>query len=62
MDYPGAVVVDVVAGRFVAVCRRVADEGRRVEVEGGTASKVDASSLEKEEREERGGSRGGGVS
>ena len=51
--------VDVVA----FVYRRVAAEGRRVEVEGvGAAVKVDTSSLEREEREERGGSRGGGVS
>ena len=55
---------DVVA----AAVRRVADEGRRVEVEGagaGAASagcKVDGSPLEREEREKRGGSRGGGVS
>ena len=59
MDCHGAEeVVDVVAGS-----RRVADEGRRVEVEGvGWALKEDTSSLEREEREERGGSRGGGVS
>ena len=56
-----AVVVDIVA----AVCRRVAAEGRREEVEGVGASaviNVDASPLEREEREERGGSGGGGVS
>ena len=57
-----AINVDVVA----FVYRRVAAEGRRVEVEGvGASVKVDASSLEREEREEReerGGSRGVGVS
>ena len=44
--------------------RRVASEGRREEVEdvGASAVNVDASSLEREEREEREGSRGGGVS
>ena len=53
---------DVVA----AAVRRVADEGRRVEVEGAGAAaagcKADGSPLEREEREKRGGSRGGGVS
>ena len=59
VDRHGAAVdVDV-----VAVCRRVAAEGRRVEVEGdGAVVKVNTSSLEREEREERGGSREGGVS
>ena len=60
VDCHGAVVVDIVA----FVYRRVADERRRVEVEdvGSIGVKVDTSSLEREEREERGGSRGGGVS
>jgi len=57
VDCHGAVVVDE---DVVCVWRRVADERRRVEVEG--AVNPDASSLEREEREERGGSRGGGVS
>ena len=59
VDCHGAAVdIDIAAGS-----RRVAAEGRRVEVEGdGTVVKVNTSSLEREEREERGGSRGGGVS
>ena len=58
MDCHGAAdVVDVVAFFY----RRVAAEGRRVEVEGAVFND-DGSPLEKEEREERGGSRGGGVS
>ena len=62
VDCHGAAeVVDV-----FAVYRRVADEGRRVEVDdvgaAAAGSNVDGSPLEREEREERGGSRGGGVS
>ena len=58
VDCHGAdAVVDIVAGAY----RRVAAEGRRVEVEGAVFNE-DGSPLEKEEREERGGSRGGGVS
>ena len=59
VDHHGAGVdVDIAAGS-----RRVAAEGRRVEVEGvGAAVNVDTSPLERKEREERGGSRGGGVS
>jgi len=62
VDCHGVAAADV---HVVAITsRRVAAEGRRVEVEdvGASAVKVDTSSLEREEREERGGSRGGGVS
>ena len=58
-----------VAAAFVAdivafVNRRVVDERRRVEVEGvgANTANLNTSPLEREEREERGGSRGGGVS
>ena len=57
VDCHGVVVVDVDA----ATLHSVAAEGRRVEVEGA-AIHVDGPPLEKGEREERGGSRGGGVS
>ena len=53
-------VAAAVVGDVASVIRRVADEGRRVEVEdvGAGVVNIDASPLEKEEREERGGSRG----
>ena len=51
VDRHGAAAVDVVA----ITSRRVAAKGRRVEVEGGVTveSNVDASTLEREERERR---------
>ena len=62
VDCHGAAgVVDVDAVDY----RRVAAEGRRVEVDdvnAFAARNVDAPPLEKEERKKRGGSRGGGVS